>query len=81
MAMGTIVYLSESAASMTARAERKETSCSPERPPKITPIRSFFVIKFLLENGFSQRGEDQFDPQLGRAIIGVERGIDFDDFK
>src|SRR5919202_1066516 len=24
---------------MTARAERSETSCSPDRPPKITPTR------------------------------------------
>src|SRR5437588_4702962 len=32
---------------MTERAERTDTSCSPERPPKITPMRSFLVIGFL----------------------------------
>jgi hypothetical protein len=25
-------------------AERRETSCSPERPPNRTPIRSFFFM-------------------------------------
>src|SRR2546421_12126061 len=46
MAIGTTSYLSASIASITARAERTETSCSPERPPKITPTRSFFINKF-----------------------------------
>ena len=33
MASGTTSYFSRSIASMTERAERIETSCSPERPP------------------------------------------------
>src|SRR5438270_3863637 len=45
MAMGTTSYLDLSIASITERAERTDTSCSPERPPKITPMRSFVVIE------------------------------------
>src|SRR6266498_3378014 len=45
MATGTMSYLSGSSASMTERAERIDTSCSPERPPKITPMRSFLGIR------------------------------------
>ena len=44
IAMGMTSYFDLSIASMTERAERIETSCSPERPPKITPMRSFFDI-------------------------------------
>src|SRR5438445_12805664 len=44
IAMGTTSYFVRSIASITARAERSETSCSPERPPKITPTRIFFGI-------------------------------------
>src|SRR5207253_3599778 len=44
MAMGTTSYLDLSIASITDRAERTDTSCSPERPPKITPMRSFLLI-------------------------------------
>src|SRR5947209_20268886 len=47
MAMGTTSYLDLSIASITDRAERTDTSCSPERPPKITPMRSFFGILAL----------------------------------
>src|SRR5204862_6353550 len=42
IAMGMTSYFDLSIASMTELAERIETSCSPERPPKITPMRSFF---------------------------------------
>jgi hypothetical protein len=30
-------------ASITDRAERTDTSCSPERPPKMTPILILFA--------------------------------------
>src|SRR5207244_1138435 len=60
IAMGTTSYFVRSIASITALAERSETSCSPERPPKITPTRSFLVIsrsprlrgQFLASNKF-----------------------------
>src|SRR5690349_12935721 len=42
IAIGTTSNFFRSMLSMIARAERMETSCSPERPPKITPTRSFF---------------------------------------
>src|SRR5262249_47929691 len=41
MAIGTMSYLDLSIALMTDSADRSETSCSPERPPNITPTRSF----------------------------------------
>src|SRR6266704_4307191 len=74
IAMGTTSYFLRSIASITARAERSETSCSPERPPKITPTRILFDIdisqctpclrgKFLASNKFTtetrRHGEEQ----------------------
>src|SRR5262249_40722148 len=50
MAIGTISYLPRSRALMTDSAERSETSCSPERPPKITPTLSFFDKDCSSEN-------------------------------
>jgi hypothetical protein len=43
MAIGTTSYFWRSIASITEAAERIDTSCSPDRPPKITPMRSFFA--------------------------------------
>src|SRR5437879_13601188 len=43
MPMGTTSYLSLSIAPATDAAERRETSCSPLRPPKRMPTRSFFM--------------------------------------
>src|SRR5215510_8629302 len=40
IAIGTMSYLDGSMALITDSADRKETSCSPERPPNMTPTRS-----------------------------------------
>ena len=40
MPSGTTSYLSRFIAAMTERADASDTSCSPDRPPKITPTRS-----------------------------------------
>src|ERR1700722_5871252 len=51
MAMGITSYLARSMALRMDAAERRETSCSPERPPKRMPTRNFFfvcVFVFLL---------------------------------
>src|SRR5262249_8964394 len=48
MAIGTISYFEMSIALITDSADRSETSCSPERPPNITPTRSRVVS---LESG------------------------------
>src|SRR6266446_8864069 len=56
MPIGTTSYLALSIALMTDSADRRDTSCSPERPPKITPILSF-LVKFLLRSvGVSRLG-------------------------
>ena len=44
MPMGTTSYLLRSMACMTDAADKSETSCSPLRPPKSTPTRSFFTV-------------------------------------
>src|ERR1700737_1754801 len=46
MPMGTTSYLRLSMALRMEAAERSETSCSPERPPKRMPMRSFFFMTF-----------------------------------
>src|SRR5580658_7646394 len=43
MPMGRISYLSGSRPRITEAAEASETSCSPERPPKRTPMRNRFL--------------------------------------
>src|SRR5439155_18004505 len=45
--MGTISYLFLSIASMMLFAERRDTSCSADLPPKSTPTLSFFFIGIL----------------------------------
>src|SRR5262249_8881379 len=53
IAIGITSYFDLFIAAITAAAERIETSCSPERPPKTTPMRSFFGI-LRCEQDFSQ---------------------------
>src|SRR5882672_4354240 len=89
MAIGTISYLPRSRALITDSAERSETSCSPERPPKITPTLSFFDkdcslnrpyrayrAYFLLHNFFSKRRHDQLHAQLGGLVRDVQDRVD-----
>ena len=45
MPIGTTSYFSLSRAFMTAVAETRDTSCSPERPPKMIPTRIFRVMR------------------------------------
>src|SRR3989442_5101855 len=47
MPMGTTSYLSLSRLAMTDAAEASETSCSPERPPKMMPMRIFFFFSVI----------------------------------
>jgi hypothetical protein len=60
IAIGTTSYFVLSIASMTERAERTDTSCSPDRPPKITPMRSFVAIFRIIghEDTKSQRNDE-----------------------
>src|SRR5947207_12190282 len=44
--IGTTSYLVLSIELMMDSADLSDTSCSPERPPKITPILSFFRNSF-----------------------------------
>jgi hypothetical protein len=46
MPMGTASYLSGSRPRITEAAEARETSCSPERPPKRMPTRNRFFSEF-----------------------------------
>src|SRR5579862_3406649 len=48
MAMGMTSYLARSMALRMEFAERRETSCSPERPPKRIPTRNFFFSGFFV---------------------------------
>ena len=52
MPMGTTSYLSGSRPRITEAAEARETSCSPERPPKRTPMRSRFLSGVMEIAGF-----------------------------
>src|SRR6058998_1097091 len=45
--MGTTVWPRRSSAAITEAAEASETSCSPDRPPKITPTRSGAMPRIL----------------------------------
>src|SRR5205807_95041 len=44
----------------TDSADRSETSCSPERPPKITPTRIFFIL-LVLSHHFANRSDGILD--------------------
>src|SRR5260370_32511253 len=48
MPMGTTLYFVRSMALRMEAAERRETSCSPERPPKRMPMRNFFFAGFFV---------------------------------
>src|SRR6266516_4656291 len=48
MPIGTTSYFERSMDLRIDSADRSETSCSPERPPKITPTRIFFMASTLL---------------------------------
>src|SRR5438477_9209259 len=47
MPIGTTSYFDRSIDVRIDSADRSDTSCSPERPPKITPTRSFFIAPAL----------------------------------
>src|SRR6266576_1890973 len=87
MPMGTASYLSGSRPRMTEAAEARETSCSPERPPKRIPMRSrFFSRSELTTKEYSQdflaeAGEDEFHAEERGAIVLVENRIDLNDFE
>jgi hypothetical protein len=51
-------------------AERRETSCSPERPPKRMPTRSFFFAGFFFMDSY------KFLPVWSWARKKVGRGIE-----
>src|SRR4029077_7561197 len=79
--IGTASYFSGSSARITGAAEPSETSCSPDRPPKITPMRSLLFplietplrkisIRALRSQDFlSQPGKHQFHTEC-RGPIG-----------
>src|SRR5271170_7603198 len=52
MPMGITSYLVRSMALRMEAAERRETSCSPERPPKRMPTRNFFVAGFFVMDSY-----------------------------
>ena len=53
MPMGITSYFVRSMALRMELAERRETSCSPERPPKRMPTRNFFLVCFFVMGGTS----------------------------
>src|ERR1700677_5148689 len=52
MPMGITSYFDWSMALRMELAERRETSCSPERPPKRMPTRSFFFAGFFFMDSY-----------------------------
>src|SRR5580700_8693184 len=50
--MGMTSYLVRSMDLRMLAAERRETSCSPERPPKRIPTRNFFLVCFFVMGSF-----------------------------
>src|SRR5258708_6197043 len=52
MPMGITSYFVRSMALRMEAAERRETSCSPERPPKRMPTRSFFFGGFFVMDNY-----------------------------
>src|SRR5271155_4352135 len=70
MPMGTTSYLVLSMALRMEAAERRETSCSPERPPKRMPTRSFFFDGFFVMYGY------KFLLVCGGGAEKVGRGIE-----
>src|SRR5271154_6921299 len=60
MPMGTTSYFVLSMALRIEAAERRETSCSPERPPKRMPTRNLFFECFLVFLVFWVMGSYKF---------------------
>src|ERR1700722_19924280 len=58
MPMGMASYLAGSRDHNTDSAERREISCSPERPPNTTPTRIFFAV-FI-----GQQPHERLQPRL-----------------
>src|SRR5258707_12667139 len=52
MPMGITSYFVRSMALRMEAAERRETSCSPERPPKRMPTRNFFSAGFFVMDSY-----------------------------
>src|ERR1700733_11812167 len=50
--MGITSYFVRSMALRMLAAERRETSCSPERPPKRMPTRNFFFVCFFVMDSY-----------------------------
>src|SRR5262249_33579193 len=73
IATGSISYFFLSIASMIAAAERMETSCSPDLPPKIIPTRRFLAnlnLRFS-KNSLSQSRQNQLNTEFCGFIVDV----------
>src|SRR5580658_8673345 len=93
MPIGTASYFSGSSARITEAADASETSCSPERPPKSTPMRKRFVALIVSPPGAHQKslrrsqdllpqaGEHQFHAQRRRRIVQIDHRIHFHHFE
>src|SRR5438270_7699361 len=83
MPMGTTSYFSLSIASSTDAADSSEISCSPLRPPKRTPTRSFFIDRCVScsEDLFPKHRHRQLHRQHSSSVVFVDDGIHFDDLK
>jgi hypothetical protein len=84
IAIGRTSYFFRSIASITEAAERIETSCSLDLPPKITPTRSLFAkinIPAFLENSLTKGRQDQLNAQLGGLVINIQSRVDFNYFE
>src|SRR5271163_1969617 len=87
--IGTASYFSGSSARITEAAEASDTSCSPERPPKSTPMRKRFVAFIAAppsqqpesasasQDFLPQAGEDQFHAQQRGSVVQVNHRIHF----
>src|SRR5271156_711192 len=74
--IGTASYFSGSSARITDAAETSETSCSPERPPKSTPMRNRFVTLIASPPAATQKRSRQsqdFLPQAGEHQLHAQR--------
>src|SRR5580704_893833 len=91
--IGTGSYFSGSSARITEAAEASETSCSPERPPKSTPMRNRFcaliaksprsdrIRRHASQDFLPQAGEHQFDTQRCSSIVQINHRIHFHHFE
>src|SRR5277367_4693066 len=87
--IGTASYFSGSSAPITEAAEASDTSCSPERPPKSTPMRKRFIAFIAAppsqqpesastsQDFLPQAGKDQFHAQQRSSVMQVNHGIHF----